>query len=159
VVVLDTRAESYTDDRFEDAVDIAASVVAASQGRGFPVRMISASGRVLVSRAGQSGHDIRDYLATVVADDAGSLQPATTRVLQAREHDAIVVIGGIVAPADLAEVTTMCRRFSTAVLVTVRDSGGPVWNAGAHLDGVDATTALLRWPKPASAVRRVEVAS
>ncbi len=151
VVVLDTNAAHYEGDSFEDAVDIAASVIAASQARSFPVRMIATSGATLAVRAGQRGQDLRDYLATVGTSESGSMGRATAEVLRGRDHDAIIVVAGGIAAADIAEVTSMSRRFATAILVTVRPAGGAMWSSGMHLDGLDAADALTRWQMSSSA--------
>ncbi len=146
VVVLDTLAEHYEHDRFEDAVDVAASVVAASQGRNFPVRFVTTSGSSLLVRAGQRGQELRDLLAAVAPDESGLMQRAASEVLRFHDHDTIVVVGGSLSVADLAQVSLMARRFSTAILVTLRAPGtGSTWNAGTHLDGDSALVAMTRW--------------
>lgn len=150
VIVLDTRADRYTDDRFEDAVDIAASLVDASQRRGFPVRFVTTSGVTHLVRAGQHGQDLADFLASVQPDDRGSMRHAAVAALSGRDHDAILVIGGDVDVTDLAAVTQMTRRFGNKGLVTVRAAGdeAAVWPGGSHLDGPTAKDALARWRLP-----------
>ena len=148
VVVLDTRANRYRDESFEDAVDVAASVVASSQARGFPVRLVTSTGVAFVARAGQRGQDLRDFLTTVETAGDGSLRRAAVEVLRGREHDVIAVVSGDVDGADLSEVTSMTRRFASGALVTVgaATSGTrPRWTAGLHLDGATAAEALARW--------------
>ena len=154
VVVLDTRSSAYTDDRFEDAVDVASSVVASSQARGFPVRLVTTGGDVTIVRAGQRGQELRDFLTTVSssADERVTMQRAATEVVRGRDHDSIIVVSGAVDVADLAAVTAMSRRFATASLVTIRDTGSsPVWPSGVHLDGPTAELALRRWQSTATA--------
>lgn len=148
VVVLDTRSERYEGDTFEEAVDVAASIVAASQRRGFPVRLLTTAGEVLVSRAGQRGQNLFDFLTAVETHGGDILRRATTEVLRGRDHDAIAVVGGNLDSADLAEVTTMTRRFATTALVTLRsaDDTPPLrWTDGTHLDGPTAVAALAHW--------------
>jgi uncharacterized protein (DUF58 family) len=146
VVVLDTNSAHYTADLFEDAVDVVASVVAASQGRNFPVRFITTSGSTLLVRAGQRGQELRDVLAAVAPDDAGAMERATGEVLRCHDHDTIVVVGGSLNLEDLVQVSSMARRFSNAILVTLRsEEQGPIWNAGTHLNGDSASNVLTRW--------------
>ncbi len=145
VVVLDTCTYNYSRDLFEDAVDVAASVVAASQARNFPVRFLTTSGATLLVRAGQRGQELRNLLATLAPDDAGSLHRTTGHVLRGHDHDTMVVIAGAVTPADLVDVSAMARRFSTPILITLRPDSGPRWNLGLHLDGTNAATALDGW--------------
>lgn len=157
VVVLDTRAERYRGDGFEDAVDVAASVVAASQARGFPVHLITSSGETFVVRPGHRGESLRDFLATVQptsdGDTGRDLHRAAFDVHRIRQHDAIVVITGAADPSDLAAVTTMARRFATPTLATVRAQvdGRPLWGGGAHLDGSTADALLARWQRSVAA--------
>jgi uncharacterized protein (DUF58 family) len=145
VVVLDTYTYHYNNDRFEDAVDVAASVIAASQARNFPVRFLTTSGTTLLVRAGQRGQELRNLLATVAVDERGSLQRTTGEVLRGHDHDTIVVIAGSVTAEDLRHVSSMAGRFTTPILVTVRNGGGPRWSLGMHLDGEDAESALEGW--------------
>lgn len=147
VVVLDTRASRYTDEAFEEAVDVAASIVAASQARGFPVRLVTSSGTNLHVRAGQRGQDLHDALTTVAPDADGDLATAAAEVLRGREHDAICVVAGTVDATDLAAVTAVTRGFATAALVTLRPAAAtaPRWTGGAHLDGATAPEALVPW--------------
>jgi uncharacterized protein (DUF58 family) len=148
VVVLDTRAGVYAGDQFEEAVDVAASVVSAAQDRGFPVRLITSAGAVYAVRAGQRGQELRDFLTTVTTDDAGSLRRATVEVVAGGEHDQITIVSGDLGASDLAEVTAMTQRFAVPLLVTV---GAAVrWTAGQHFDGQSATSIFEHWNGAAS---------
>jgi uncharacterized protein (DUF58 family) len=151
VVVLDTRRDSYNGDAFEDAVDVAASIVAASQRRGFPIRFVTTMGDTHLVRAGQRGQGLADYLAGVQPSDTtsgASMQRAAIAALGGRDRDAMVVVAGNVDSADLAQVTQMARRFGNRALVTLRSPDAddhPTWPAGTHLDGATAEAALARW--------------
>lgn len=147
VVVLDARAARYEPEAFEEAVDVAASVVAASQARGFPVRLVTTSGASHHVRAGQRGQDLHDALTTVALDDGGDLATAAAAVLRGREHDVLCVVSGRVDDGDLAAVTAMARGFASPSLVTVRPADGAArrWTAGPHLDGARAGDALVPW--------------
>ena len=147
IVVLDTRAAVYRrDDHFESAVDVAASVVAASQRAGYLARLITSCGTSMTLRAGQRGQEIADHLAAVQTADDADLRAASQAVLRVRERDALVVISGDIDAAALTDVTAMARRFATPALVTIREGDpSPRWPAGLHLDGVDAEAALRRW--------------
>ncbi len=161
VVVFDTRASCYGDDLFEEAVDVAASVVNASLDRGFPTRLVTTDGTAFAVRAGQRDHLIRTFLAAVqpLAAPPGAarldgMRVASVDVLRGREHDAIIVIAGDVDERDLAEVSAMTQRFATASLVTLRSApaAGDAsvasrqrWAGGRHFDGADAAEALSHW--------------
>lgn len=154
VIVLDVRRDRYVDadggtDRFEEAVDVAASLVGASQRQGFPVRFVTTTGDVHLVRAGQRGQRLADHLAAVQPADDGSLQRASVAALGGRDRDAIIVIGGRLDATDLAGVTQMSRRFGYRAVVTLRDAAatGPLWPSGLHLDGDTAQAALARWAR------------
>jgi uncharacterized protein (DUF58 family) len=149
VVVLDTRTSVYAGDQFEEAVDVAASVVSAAQDRGFPVRLITSGGAVYTVRAGQRGQELRDFLTTVTTDDVGSLRRVTVEVLAGAERDQITVVSGALATGDLTELTAMTQRFAVPLLVTVR--AAVRWTAGQHLDGPTATSIFEHWSGVASA--------
>jgi uncharacterized protein (DUF58 family) len=86
-VVLDTRAAAYPgtrgvagragrggsdgEDDFEEAVDVAASLVVAATSRRFPVRLLTTSGMVAGGRSGQTqARPLLDDLTTVQLDGA-----------------------------------------------------------------------------------------
>lgn len=153
VVVLDLRSARYGDDGFEEAVDVAASIVAASQERGFPVRLVTSAGASHTVRTGQRGRGLADFLTCVSPVDgpeAGDLSRAAIEVLRGREHDAITVVTGAADHADLAATSAMTRRFSRPSLVTVRAVAGERWRGGPHLDGPTAVAALERWQAPSA---------
>ena len=150
VVVLDLRAERYRGDRFEEAVDVVASVAAASQDRRFPVRVVTSTGRSVAVRSGQRGGELADFLTSVQPLDeaAGDLGQAAIEVLRGREHDAIVVVTGSVDAADLAATSALTRRFARPTLVTIADTDVERWRGGNHLAGLTAIEALGRWQMP-----------
>jgi uncharacterized protein (DUF58 family) len=152
VLVLDTRASRYSADRFEEAVDVAASVLVSSLDRAFPVRLVTTDGAAHVVRAGQRGQRARDYLATVQPGERGDMRRAALEVLRGRDHDALIVVGGEASTDDLATVTSMARGFATAAVVTLRsgEGRGSMWTAGIHLDGETAAAALARWKAPST---------
>jgi uncharacterized protein (DUF58 family) len=145
VIVLDTCTYHYNDDLFEEAVDVASSIAAASQGRNFPVRFLTTSGVAIVVRAGQRGQELRNLLSTVAADEHGSIPRTTGKVLHGHDHDTIVVVGGDIDTTDVINVSAMARRFSTPVLITLRENIGTRWNLGLHLDSNNAATILEGW--------------
>ena len=168
VVVLDTRASRFDEDTFEEAVDVAASMVAASERRGFPTRLVTSAGDDLAVHAGQSAQELRALIARVrrsaapdgddVRDDLGV---ATSLVVGRRDRDAIVVVSGAVDRTDLGQISVMCRRFERPTLVTIRPAASgadghdaPTWSDGPHIDGADAPTAMRRWQSGAVGGRR-----
>jgi uncharacterized protein (DUF58 family) len=153
VIVLDTRHHRYRGDDFEEAVDVAASMVAASDRHGFPTRLITTDGDNTTVRSGERAQALRALLSVVEATESGSMRDAAAMVLAARERDAIVVISGAVDADDLTSVSTMTRRFDQPALVTIRPSDADSalrWSDGPHFDGATALAALAAWGRTGS---------
>lgn len=150
VIVLDNRADRYDVEGFEEAVDVAASVAAASEQRGFPIRFVTTTGETLLVRAGHRGNELDDVLSAIQLDDEGTMRHAAVAATGGSDHDVIIVIGGDVDTTDLAAVTQMTGRFGQKALVTIRRTdpaaGTPSrWAAGTHLDGPTARAAMTSW--------------
>ena len=114
-VLLDNRPEVFGDALFEEAVDVAASLLCASARAAQDTRLITWSGLQVVVQGGR--HAIRrllDELSEVHADatGAGPALPA---------GGGLVVVTG--AGAALEAVTARRPQFATVVLVAL---GGPV---------------------------------
>ncbi|MFV0307253.1 MAG: DUF58 domain-containing protein [Desertimonas sp.] len=146
-VDIDHYADSHAADGFEEAVDVAASVVAAAHAHGFPVRLVTSAGEVAASGTGQRGQQVRDLLARIQPAADADLGRAATTVLSARDHDVIVIVAGRLGLAELGPVTMMARRFASSTLVTIEPpaGAGPRWPAGDHLSGPTAVAVLRRW--------------
>jgi uncharacterized protein (DUF58 family) len=142
VVVLDTRAGRFIGDDFEEAVDVAVSIVAAAEQRGFPVRLVTTSGTSMVSRAGQRAQRLIDELTTVQPEDGAAMAVAASSVLRGKEQDAIVVVSGSLDDRDLVTITTFTRRFASPLVVTIASGAEQRWTQGRHVVGADAATAI-----------------
>jgi uncharacterized protein (DUF58 family) len=149
VVVIDCRADRYDGDDFEEAVDVAAAVVAASSSRGFPVRVVTTTGRKLSTSGGQSAAHLMDFLADLQADaESGTdLTKVGGDALGGRDHDALVVVAGRVDARDVAATASLGRSFGVVVLATVDGSTGRTtfFPGGVRLDGTDAGQILGQW--------------
>jgi uncharacterized protein (DUF58 family) len=145
VVVLDTRPDRYLADDFEEAVDVAVSIVAAAERRGFPIRLVTCSGTSIVSRAGQRAQHIVDELTMVQPDPAASLAMAATTVLRGKEQDTIIVVSGTLDDRDLATISTFTRRFASPVIVAISPGPMPTWTRGRHVVAADGATAVARF--------------
>jgi uncharacterized protein (DUF58 family) len=141
-VVLDTRAGRFIGDDFEEAVDVAVSIVAAAEQRGFPVRLVTTSGTSMVSRAGQRAQRLIDELTTVQPEDGAAMAVAASSVLRGKEQDAIVVVSGSLDDRDLVTITTFTRRFASPLVVTIASGAEQRWTQGRHVVGADAATAI-----------------
>jgi uncharacterized protein (DUF58 family) len=115
-VVLDDRAGSHPDaDGFEDAVEVAASLLTTAVGAGHPVRLLSTSGELSVEGAAGDA----DLLLAALADI--SLAVAADGVsVPVRDLDVVAVVSG--AGADRAPLLLEAGRASVGVLLVVDPS-------------------------------------
>lgn len=116
VVVLDNRAGVISDEDFEAAVEIAASILHAAETDGFPTQLIFADG---ANETGTDGLPIPsiDRLTEVQRTDDDSMEQLAG-ALRGRGRSLAFVTGELPAP-DLHLVGSMAQRFSPAYLVSV----------------------------------------
>lgn len=122
VVVLDNRAEAIDVDDFEEAVDIAASLVAAAESEGYPADLV-----FTVDDAsdgdGRRMPDL-DRLTAVKTVDGASLASLADR-LRVRGHG-LVVVTGEPSGRDLVTLATLARGAAPTYLVSVQGArSGP----------------------------------
>jgi len=125
MVVLDTSAAPYTDDFFEDAVRVAASLAAAGLTRGFPVELwTTGRGRLIAGRDSAAGEAMLDLLAEVTArpDDPGLT--ALPAMVPGASGVALGVVTGQPPPAALGAVSAVRPRFGMVSLVQVGERFG-----------------------------------
>lgn len=120
-VLLDNRAGGYPDgDRFESAVDIAASLALAATTKGFPLTLVTADGPALSTAAGRgTTGPLLKHLALLGTGGPTSL---ATMVAGVRSHAAggwLAVVTGEADPDELATLASVRTRFDRAVLVRV----------------------------------------
>ncbi|QFZ24668.1 DUF58 domain-containing protein [Saccharothrix syringae] len=116
-VVLDDHAEGYPDAaRFEDAVEVAASLVTAAIAEGHPVRLLTSSGAVDVELpAGAVEADASVVLAALA--DLGVAAVGGVRSVPVRDLDVVAVVCG--AAADLSVLALEAGRASVGVVLVV----------------------------------------
>ncbi|ONI84911.1 hypothetical protein ALI22I_31070 [Saccharothrix sp. ALI-22-I] len=117
-VVLDDHADGYAETKdFEDAVEVAASLVTVAIAEGHPVRLVSSSGAVDVELpAGAVDADASVVLAAL-ADLKAAADTSTPRPLPIRDLDVVAVVCG--AEADLAALMLEAGRASVGVVLAV----------------------------------------
>ncbi|CCH30574.1 hypothetical protein BN6_32700 [Saccharothrix espanaensis DSM 44229] len=118
-VVLDDHADGYPDPKdFEDAVEVAASLVTVAIAEGHPVRLLSASGSVDVELPpGAVDADASAVLAALADLTAAPQRPAVPRPVPIRDLDVVAVVGG--AGSDLSALTLEAGRASVGVVLAV----------------------------------------
>jgi uncharacterized protein (DUF58 family) len=119
-VLLDTRRSSYDDASFEEAMDVAASVIAASTLRGFPVHLHTTC-QITVGRdrAARETSAFLDRLALLTPSSEGSLLEAAKVLSRLPRADALVLITGGEQDEGMRGVALLRRHFSVTVLVSI----------------------------------------
>jgi len=124
-VVLDTSATPYTDDFFEDAVRVAASLAVSGRVHGFPVVLITTAGRqVPAGRGAESADKALDLLAEVEPqeDDPGLI--ALPGFAPREVGTVLGVVTGQPSVEALAAVSAVRRRYSFVSVVQVGERFG-----------------------------------
>lgn len=124
-VVLETRDGLYAGNTFEDAVDAVASIVLASAGAAYPIRILTTSGLRVGGQARTDLTRIFDHLAAVETTPRGHLVDAVDALARERVGDTLVLVTGQVHPIDLAVLTPLRRRFDRILVVTLRRPDDP----------------------------------
>jgi uncharacterized protein (DUF58 family) len=122
LVILDTRASSYTAESFEDAIRAAASIVMASMTRGFEFRLLTTDGLELSHR--MPPPTILDRLTEVGLSFRGGIAETLERSRSDQGGLSMALITGTIADEELADVNRFRRRFD---VVTVAQ-----FTAGTH---------------------------
>lgn len=151
-VLLDTRSELVGGEPFEEAVDLAASLVTAAGGAGYWCRLVTSGGVDLRPRGGpQAVRRLLDELSELTpAGGAAGLVPAALTRAAGRGGSLVVVLVGA-RRADLGALATLCQHYGASVVVTLdgdrdTDLGNGVGVPGARvLRATDAREATHRW--------------
>ncbi|MEJ2856817.1 MULTISPECIES: DUF58 domain-containing protein [unclassified Saccharothrix] len=140
-VLLDDHAAGYPDAaRFEDAVEVAASLVTVAVAEGHPVRLLTSSGAVDVEVAAGDA-DASAALAVLAELTTG---PAGSSSVPVRDLDVVAVVCG--EASDLAVLTLEASRASVGVVLAVDANAGISSSGGVLvLRAPDAESLLSAW--------------
>lgn len=117
-VVLDDHADGYPEPaHFEDAVEVAASLVAVAVAEGHPVRLLSSSGAVDVELAAGAVDAGASAVPAALADLKAVAGDGAPRSVPIRDLDVVAVVCG--ASADLAALALEAGRASVGVVLAV----------------------------------------
>ena len=119
VVIFDQRPGLYTEESFEQAVDVVASALVASGANKAPVELRLTDGTVLGGARVRDVTPLIDYLTGVQANPEGSLQPHLITLRRTRGGTTLVVVTGELDEADLPYVAALRRRFDRLVVISV----------------------------------------
>ncbi|SHH00772.1 Protein of unknown function DUF58 [Jatrophihabitans endophyticus] len=148
VVVFDQRPRLYTEESFEEAVDVAASVVVAAATDRAPVELRLTDGTVVGGPWLRDPTELVDELTGLSADADGSLQTVLTALRQTRGGTSLVVVTGALDAAGLPYLAGLRRRFERIVLVSLdpeQRGDGPVPHGVRVLVAKDADEAAAAW--------------
>ncbi|MSO48172.1 MAG: DUF58 domain-containing protein [Thermoleophilia bacterium] len=124
-IVIDTHDELYEEDTFEAAIDAVASIVLASAGAAYPIRILTTSGLRVGGQARTDLTRIFDCLAVVEMTPRGHLIDAVDALNRERVGDTLVLVTGRIHPADLALLNPLSRRFDRILVVAMRRPDDP----------------------------------
>lgn len=155
-VVLDRFAGRWTDDRFEDAVEVAASILEACTRSRFPCRLVYSSGEVHEPTDGPAATRLLDHLTEARPHELDGLGRTIEHLTRAGRGTACVVVTGDAPTARLAGVANLRRRFAEVVVVTVRLAGRPPLALGGVtiIDVPSSAAFAAAWSASAPAERR-----
>jgi uncharacterized protein (DUF58 family) len=147
VLLFDQRPSLYTEESFEQAVDVAASVLVASAANKAPVELRLTDGTVIGGPRIREVTPLIDHLTGVHADPAGSLQAQLLNLRRWRGGTSLVVVTGELDPDDLPYVATLRRRFDQLVVVSIDpERRAPVDFPGVRVViGKDADAVRAAW--------------
>jgi uncharacterized protein (DUF58 family) len=157
-ILLDTRAGSYDDVSFEEAMDVAASVIVASTSKGFPVRLRTTDGIAVPAKGtARESSVFLDMLALLKPSSEGSMARAAEALSRQRRADALIVITGSADADATRAVASLHHKFDRTTLARIgrrrgaREAEAPIppgigivkvstaaefaaaWNRGLHL--------------------------
>jgi uncharacterized protein (DUF58 family) len=119
VVIFDQRASLYTEESFEQAVDVAASVLVASAINKAPVELRLTDGTVVGGPRVREVTPIIDYLTGVTSDPSGSLRAQLLALRRMRGGTSLIIVTGEIDPDDLPFVAALRRRFDRLVVISI----------------------------------------
>jgi uncharacterized protein (DUF58 family) len=147
VLLFDQRPGLYTEESFEQAVDVAASVLVTSAVNKAPVELRLTDGTVIGGPRIRDVTPLIDHLTGVRADPAGSLHTQLLNLRRLRGGTSLVVVTGELDPDDLPYVATLRRRFDRLVVVSIDpEERAPIDFPGVRvIIGKDADAACAAW--------------
>lgn len=147
VVVFDQRPGLYTESSFEQAIDVAASVLVSSAAKKAPVELRLANGMVLGGPRVREVTTLIDHLTGVQAEPGGSLHEPLLALRRTKGGTSLVVVTGALDPADLRYVAALRRRFDRLVMIAIDDEPhGPVDFPGVRvIVAPDADAVCAAW--------------
>lgn len=153
LVLLDVNAAVHSEDGFEQAVRVVASLMQASIRNKFPVRLRTTAGLVLGSESGDRLDRIMDSLAAIEPVPDATLASLSRQVASERGGFSLAVVTGQASAKDLSVVGPLRGRFQNITIARLgiggRSSvyelpGAVLINAGTSADFAQAWNRRIR---------------
>ena len=147
VLIFDQRPRLYTEESFEQAVDVVASALVASGANKAPVQLRLTDGTVLGGARVRDVTPLIDFMTGVQADPEGSLQAHLLTLRRTRGGTTLVVVTGELDRAELPYVAALRRRFDRLVVISVdTEARKPIEFPGVRvIVGKDADEVRAAW--------------
>jgi uncharacterized protein (DUF58 family) len=147
VVIFDQRPGLYTEESFEQAVDVVASALVASGANKAPVELRLTDGTVIGGPRVREVTPLIDYMTGVKPDADGSLQRHLITLRRTRGGTTLVVVTGELDPADLPYVAALRRRFDRLLVISLDpERKAPIDFPGVRvIIGKDADDVSAAW--------------
>ncbi len=147
VVVFDQRPSLYTEESFEEAVDVTASILVACAANKAPVELRLTDGTVVGGPRIRDVTALIDHLTGVKADPAGSVQAQMLTLRRLRGGTSLVLVTGELERSDLPYVANLRRRFDQLVVISIDpEDRNPIDFPGVRvIIGKDADEACAAW--------------
>ncbi|MPY92907.1 MAG: DUF58 domain-containing protein [Acidimicrobiia bacterium] len=123
LILLDVNAAVHTEDGFEQAVRVVASLLTASIRNNFPVRLRTTAGLVLGSETGSRLDRVLDQLAALELVPEATLASLSRRVGSERGGFSLAVVTGQASAKDLAVIGPLRSRFQNITIARLGVDG------------------------------------
>jgi uncharacterized protein (DUF58 family) len=119
VVLLDQRPARYSPETFEEAVDVAASVVSAMSAGTAPVQLRTTGGGRVGGPHQRHPRPLIDFLTTVGTDPSGSIAAQSALLNGERGGSVLVVVTGTLEGPTIPTLLRLRRRFDRLLLISL----------------------------------------
>lgn len=126
-LVLDASAECYSENEFEEAVEVAASIAVTATYARLPVRIVVSSGESIQGRGEVSdAAGMLDLFAGVKRAPHGSLFDTASQLARASRGDVLLVVSGAASIDQMISVGALGNRYSGGVVTIVSENADEV---------------------------------
>jgi uncharacterized protein (DUF58 family) len=122
-VVLDTSLQSYSAEEFEQAVEVAASLVTATVDAGLPIRLVTTHGEGAQGRGLASDTQVMfGLLAGVTRSGEGTLRSLVNSLVTDRRGDVLLAVIGNPSQDELIAIGALGGRYNRGAIIAVSEN-------------------------------------